>query len=114
MASGSSMPHKASTTSVSSTDSIGSVKVYEAPREPLRPTENVITQNRVVRTENSIQKVMHFMEETFPQNNFDGNNITIHTNSTQARCYVNQVKKNWGKTKYLPFLQRKIILTHAC
>ena len=52
------MPKKASTTSVSSTDSIGSVKVYEAPREPLRPTENVVTQNRVVRTENSIQKVM--------------------------------------------------------
>ena len=62
MASGSGMPHKAS-----STDSIGSVKVYEAPREPLRPTENVVTQNRVVRTENSIQKVMHFRGETLPQ-----------------------------------------------
>ena len=73
MASGSSMPHKASTTSVSSTDSIGSVKVYEAPREPLRPTENVITQNRVVRTENSIQKVMQFRGKTLQENYFNGN-----------------------------------------
>ena len=73
MASGSSMPKKASTTSVSSTDSIGSVKVYEAPREPLRPTENVITQNRVVRTENSIQKVMQFRGKTLQENYFNGN-----------------------------------------